>query len=70
MLSFNSIIWVALAQVFMGDVGALALGGALGAVLRWLIGLSLNHLSPHLIMGTLVANLLGAFMSVLCCVLA
>lgn len=53
MLSFNSVVWV-------------ALGGALGAVLRWIIGLSLNHLSTHIIMGTLTANLIGAFMMGIC----
>lgn len=39
-----------------------ALGGACGAVLRWLLGLSLNHLSPALAIGTLTANLVGAFL--------
>lgn len=53
MMGFNYVIWV-------------ALGGALGAVLRWMIGLSLNHLSPHIIVGTLAANLLGAFIMGLC----
>lgn len=43
-----------------------ATGGALGAVLRWLIALSLNHLSPSLAIGTLVANALGAFLMGLC----
>lgn len=53
MLNFNSVLWV-------------ALGGALGATLRWLIGLSLNHLSAHIIMGTLTANLLGSFVMGIC----
>lgn len=53
MLTINSIFLV-------------ALGGALGAVLRWVIGLSLNHLSPYIMMGTLAANLLGAFIMGLC----
>lgn len=39
-----------------------ALGGACGAVLRWFISLSLNHLSPVLAIGTLTANLVGAFL--------
>lgn len=43
-----------------------ASGGAIGAVLRWLIGLSLNHLSPSLAIGTLAANALGAFLMGLC----
>lgn len=56
MLSFKSVVWV-------------ALGGALGAILRWLIGMSLNHLSSYLIMGTLAANLLGSFIMGGCIVL-
>lgn len=44
----NGVLWV-------------ALGGACGAVLRWLLGLSLNHLSNTLAIGTLAANLIGAF---------
>lgn len=53
MLNFNSVLWV-------------ALGGALGATLRWIIGLSLNHFSAHIIMGTLTANLLGSFVMGIC----
>lgn len=41
---------------------AIALGAALGANLRWGLGLGLNSLFPHLPPGTLVANLLGAFL--------
>lgn len=41
---------------------AIALGAALGANLRWGLGLGLNGLFPHLPPGTLVANLLGAFL--------
>lgn len=41
---------------------AIALGAALGANLRWGLGLGLNSLFPHLPPGTLAANLLGAFL--------
>jgi len=40
---------------------AIAIGAALGAWLRWLLGLKLNTLLPHLAVGTLTANLLGAY---------
>ena len=40
---------------------AIALGAALGAWLRWLLGLKLNALFPSIPPGTLVANLLGAY---------
>lgn len=40
---------------------AIAMGAALGAWLRWLLGLKLNTLLPHLAVGTLTANLLGAY---------
>lgn len=39
-----------------------ALGGGLGAVLRWLLALCLNHTSPIFAVGTLAANYLGAFL--------
>lgn len=41
---------------------AIALGAALGANLRWGLGLGLNSLFPNLPPGTLAANLLGAFL--------
>lgn len=41
---------------------AIGLGAALGAVLRWLLGLGLNRVVPALPMGTLAANLLGALL--------
>ncbi len=37
-------------------------GGATGAVLRWLLSLGLNPLSPILPLGTLTANLLGGYL--------
>ena len=41
---------------------AIALGAALGANLRWGLGLALNAMFPALPPGTLAANLLGAWL--------
>lgn len=41
---------------------AIALGAAIGANIRWALGLSLNALFPNLPPGTLAANLLGAWL--------
>lgn len=41
---------------------AIGLGAALGALLRWGLGLGLNHLFPVLPLGTLVANLVGGYL--------
>ncbi len=43
-------------------ITAISLGAALGAVLRWLLGLGLNHLLPTLPLGTLAANLVGGYL--------
>jgi len=40
---------------------AIALGGSLGALLRWWLGLTLNAYFPAIPPGTLVANLLGGY---------
>ncbi|WP_434587000.1 fluoride efflux transporter CrcB [Klebsiella sp. R390] len=37
------------------------IGGAVGCVIRWFFGIKLNSLFPSLPPGTLVVNLLGAF---------
>lgn len=39
----------------------ISIGAAIGAVLRWALGLKLNSLLPDLPPGTLVANLVGAY---------
>ena len=41
---------------------SISVGAALGAILRWLLSVSLNLLFPALPPGTLVANLLGAYL--------
>jgi CrcB protein len=43
------------------SLGAICAGASLGAVLRWLLGLQLNHLLPELPLGTLAANLIGGY---------
>lgn len=44
------------------SLAAITSGAALGATLRWLLGLSLNALFPAIPPGTLVANLLGGYL--------
>ena len=44
------------------SVLAIAIGAALGAILRWLLGNALNLLFPTLPPGTLLANLIGAYL--------
>ena len=39
----------------------ISIGAAIGAVLRWALGLKLNSLFPNLPPGTLAANLVGAY---------
>jgi CrcB protein len=41
---------------------AISLGASIGAVMRWLLGLSLNSLFPIIPPGTLIANLLGGYL--------
>jgi CrcB protein len=41
---------------------AIALGAGIGALLRWLLGLGLNSISPTLPLGTLAANLIGGLL--------
>ncbi|MDR2891941.1 MAG: fluoride efflux transporter CrcB [Deltaproteobacteria bacterium] len=40
---------------------AISAGAALGAVLRWLLGILLNQVFPLVPLGTLAANLLGGY---------
>lgn len=41
---------------------AVALGAAIGALVRWGLGSALNHLFPALPAGTLAANLIGGYL--------
>ena len=43
------------------SIAAIALGAALGALLRWFLGLKLNSLFPTVPPGTLAANLIGGY---------
>ncbi len=43
------------------SIAAIAIGSSLGALLRWQLGDRLNGLFPALPPGTLVANLIGAY---------
>ena len=44
------------------SVLAIATGAALGALLRWLLGLGLNGLLPSIPPGTLLANVIGGYL--------
>ena len=41
---------------------AVAIGAAIGALIRWSLGLALNAIWPALPLGTLIANWLGAYL--------
>lgn len=41
---------------------AIAVGAAVGALLRWILGLGLNAMLPAMPPGTLAANLIGAYL--------
>lgn len=46
----------------LNSILAICIGASLGAVLRWLLGLSLNALFPTIPLGTLAANLIGGYL--------
>jgi CrcB protein len=46
----------------MTAVAAIGIGAALGALLRWWLGLRLNAILPAMPLGTLAANLIGGFL--------
>ncbi len=45
----------------MSQLLAVIIGGATGCVIRWVLGVKLNSFFPSLPPGTLMVNLLGAF---------
>jgi CrcB protein len=45
-----------------GSIAAIGAGAALGALLRWVLGMKLNQLFPALPPGTLAANLIGGYL--------
>ncbi len=46
----------------MEVVVAVGLGGAVGAILRWWVGVLMSHLLAPVFLGTLVVNLAGSFL--------
>lgn len=46
----------------LNSILAISLGASMGAVTRWLLGISLNAVFPTIPPGTLVANLLGGYL--------
>ena len=46
----------------LNSILAISLGASVGAVMRWLLGLSLNHAFTHIPAGTLAANLIGGYL--------
>jgi len=46
----------------LNSLMAISFGAAAGAILRWLLGLSLNSLFPAIPLGTLTANLIGGYL--------
>lgn len=46
----------------LNSILAIIAGASLGAVLRWLLGISLNALFPTIPLGTLTANLVGGYL--------
>ena len=53
-------------RVMWKSVLAIAIGSALGALFRWQLGLRFNALFPTIPPGTLLANLIGAYVIGLC----
>jgi len=46
----------------LNSILAISIGASAGAVLRWMLGLSLNSLFPTIPLGTLTANLIGGYL--------
>ena len=46
----------------LNSILVISLGASVGAVMRWLLGLSLNHVFTHIPAGTLAANLIGGYL--------
>ncbi len=46
----------------LSSIAAIGAGASLGAVTRWLLGMSLNALFPAIPPGTLAANLMGGYL--------
>jgi CrcB protein len=48
-------------QVMWKSIFVISLGSALGALLRWVLGLKFNSAFPTIPLGTLLANLIGGY---------
>jgi fluoride exporter len=46
----------------LNSIGLISAGAAVGAVLRWLLGVGINGLFPAIPAGTLAANLIGGYL--------
>ena len=57
----SSLVARPLDRAVLKSILVISLGAAVGAVLRWAFGLKLTSLRPELPPGTLVANLVGAY---------
>ncbi len=49
-------------SITIGTIGAVGVGAALGAWVRWGLGLLLNAMHPAMPIGTLAANLIGGYL--------
>jgi CrcB protein len=47
--------------VLLKSILAICIGASVGALLRWVLSVKLNALFPHLPPGTLLSNLIGAY---------
>lgn len=50
----------------ISSIAAISIGAALGALLRWALGLKMNAILPSVPLGTLAANLIGGYVIGLC----
>ncbi len=48
--------------MLLHSILAISIGASIGAVMRWLLGISLNALFPTIPLGTLAANLIGGYL--------
>lgn len=46
----------------LNSIIAISLGASGGAVLRWFLGLKLNHIYPNIPLGTLFVNMIGGYL--------
>ena len=49
-------------SITIGAIGAVGIGAAVGAWIRWGLGFLLNMIHPAMPIGTLIANLIGGYL--------